>query len=62
MGIQDNINEVMVEYNGDEKAFDEFLKSAVKGYISTDTVSADEYDEDEEDEEKNIGGFGIDIA
>ncbi|HAQ63372.1 MAG TPA: hypothetical protein DCR23_02810 [Ruminococcaceae bacterium] len=62
MGIQDNINEVMVEYNGDEKAFDDFLKSVVKGYISADTISADEYYEDKEDEEENIGGFGIDIA
>ena len=62
MSIQENINEVSVEYNGDEEAFDYFLKSAVKGYISTDTVSADDNDEEKEDDTENIGGFGMDIA
>lgn len=62
MSIQENINEVSVEYNGDEEAFDNFLKSAVKGYISTDTISADENAEEKEDDTENIGGFGIDIA
>ena len=62
MSIQENINEVSVEYNGDEEAFENFLKSAVKGYISTDTVSADDNDEEKEDDTENIGGFGMDIA
>ena len=57
MSIQDNINKVEVYYNGDEKAFDCFLESAVKGYISQDPIApiTEENDDDEiYDEEENF--------
>ena len=46
-----------VYYNGDEKAFDCFLESAVKGYISQDPIAPiDEEDDDDQiyDEEEHF--------
>ena len=31
--IQDNIRRVEIHYNGNEKQFDEFLRSIIKNYI-----------------------------
>ena len=53
MGIQENINKVEVYYNGNEKAFDDFIKSAVKGYITEDDMLPDEESEDGEIDEED---------
>lgn len=43
--IQDNIRSVEICYNGNEKQFDEFLKSVIKNYIFNNTIeSRDNYD------------------
>lgn len=43
--IQDNIKRVEIHYNGNEKQFDEFLKSVIKNYIFNNTIeSCDNYD------------------
>lgn len=36
--IQDNIRSVEIHYNGNEKQFDEFLKSIIKNYIFNNTI------------------------
>lgn len=42
--IQDNIRRVEIHYNGNEKKFDEFLKSIIKNYIFNNTIeSGDNY-------------------
>ena len=44
--IQDNIKSVEIHYNGNEKQFDEFLKSVIKNYIFNNTIeSGDNYDQ-----------------
>ena len=44
--IQDNIKRVEIHYNGNEKQFDEFLKSVIKNYIFNNTIeSCDNYDQ-----------------
>ncbi len=53
MGIQENVNKVEVYYNGNEKAFDDFIKSAVKGYITEDDTLPDEKSEDEESDDED---------
>ncbi len=60
MGIQENVNKVEVYYNGNEKAFDDFIKSAVKGYITEDDTLPDEESEDVENPEEDVG-FGLAI-
>lgn len=42
--IQDNIRSVEIHYNGDEKQFDEFLKSIIKNYIFNNTIEGADYD------------------
>ena len=58
--IQENVNKVEVYYNGNEKAFDRFLESAVKDYISEDSTLPEEESEDEEISEDD-GGFSLAI-
>ena len=60
MSIQENVNKVEVYYNGNEKAFDQFLESAVKGYMTTDSTLPNEEPEDEEISEDD-GGFSLAI-
>lgn len=55
MSIQENVNKVEVYYNGNEKAFDRFLESAVKGYMMSDSTLPDEDSEDEENSEDDVG-------
>ena len=43
--IQENISAVEVYYNGKEKEFQDFLKSIIKGYVSDDTISAENSDD-----------------
>ncbi len=58
MSIQENVNKVEVYYNGNEKAFDDFIKSAVKGYITEDQTLPDgksvNEESDEEDDEISL--------
>ena len=42
--IQDNIRRVEIHYNGNEKQFDEFLKSIIKNYIFNNTIEGADYD------------------
>lgn len=43
--IQDNIRSVEIHYNGNEKQFDEFLKSIIKNYIFNNMIeSGDNFD------------------
>ena len=53
MSIQENVNKVEVYYNGHEKAFDDFIKSTVKGYITEDDMLPDEKPEDEESDDED---------
>ena len=42
--IQDNIRNVEIHYNGNEKQFDEFLKFIIKNYIFNNTIEGADYD------------------